>query len=202
MSNTIGANTSACPFTTTTYTVLACCLSTGCCDTASVTITVVPIPTVGPMSPVSICAGQSATLCASGGVNYSWNTGATIGCITVSPTTTTIYCVTGTDANGCSNTSCATATVSTCTGVNETNFSNQINIYPNPFSQSAAIRIDDSQLIPSEFIMYDLLGKEVKSFLIQNAETIIARDKLSTGLYYYHLMQKEQIIDRGKIMIE
>ncbi|HEY4798310.1 MAG TPA: hypothetical protein VII99_04450, partial [Bacteroidia bacterium] len=38
---------------------------------------------------VSLCQGTNATLTAAGGVNYSWNTGATTSSIVVHPTTTT-----------------------------------------------------------------------------------------------------------------
>jgi len=43
---------------------------------------------------VSICAGSSTTLTASGGTSYVWNTGETTASITVSPTETTTYTVT------------------------------------------------------------------------------------------------------------
>lgn len=48
-----------------------------------------------------ICQGASATLNATGGQTYAWNTGATTANITVSPTVNTTYTVTVTDANGC-----------------------------------------------------------------------------------------------------
>ncbi|MDL2309238.1 fibronectin type III domain-containing protein, partial [Bacteroidales bacterium OttesenSCG-928-C03] len=43
-----------------------------------------------------ICSGQSTTLTATGWDSYAWNTGAETASITVSPTTTTSYYVTGT----------------------------------------------------------------------------------------------------------
>ena len=58
--------------------------------------------------------GQSTTLTASGASSYLWSTGATTAAITVSPTTTTTYTVTGTDAYGC------TGTVSITVIVNNT----------------------------------------------------------------------------------
>ncbi|MGB0840598.1 MAG: hypothetical protein ACPGXL_10680, partial [Chitinophagales bacterium] len=39
----------------------------------------------------TICVGESATLNASGGVNYQWNMGATTATTVVNPTTTTVY---------------------------------------------------------------------------------------------------------------
>lgn len=58
----------------------------------------------------TICINQSATLTASGGISYTWNPGGATGSsLSVTPGTTTIYTVTGTDA--CSNISFTTATV-------------------------------------------------------------------------------------------
>jgi len=81
-------------------------LTTGCMDSAAVGTTVNvssgPIVTVNPLTS-SVCAGNSATINASGAVTYSWDTGATTASITVNPTATTSYIVTGTDASGCTN---------------------------------------------------------------------------------------------------
>jgi PKD repeat protein len=60
-------------------------------------------------SPQTICEGDSSVLTATGGVDYQWSHGLGNGqSVTAHPTTTTIYTVTATDANGCT----ATASVS------------------------------------------------------------------------------------------
>ncbi len=77
-------------------------------------VTVNPTPIIIVNSP-TICAGQTATLTASGGTSYTWSAGATstgVNTATVSPTTTTTYTVTGTNSYGCSKTAIATVTVS------------------------------------------------------------------------------------------
>ncbi|OFY86386.1 MAG: hypothetical protein A3F72_11340 [Bacteroidetes bacterium RIFCSPLOWO2_12_FULL_35_15] len=71
-------------------------------DTAFVTITVNPIPTISVTGGTTICFGNSASLISTGATTYLWNTGATTSNIVVSPTTSTTYTVTGT-TNGCSN---------------------------------------------------------------------------------------------------
>ncbi|MEW6773507.1 MAG: S8 family serine peptidase [Bacteroidota bacterium] len=58
------------------------------------TLTVKTTPTVS-VNSATICSGQTATLAASGGTTYLWNTGAVTSTIAVSPTTTTNYTVTG-----------------------------------------------------------------------------------------------------------
>jgi hypothetical protein len=74
------------PLVTTTYSVTAT-NSFGCTNTASITVTVNPLPdyTVTPTSQV-ICFGQSATFTASGSYNFLWSPGGeTTNSITVSP---------------------------------------------------------------------------------------------------------------------
>ena len=60
----------------------------------------------------AICAGQSATLTATGAANYVWSTGATTDNITESPSATQTYTVTGT-SNGCTGTATGTITIGT-----------------------------------------------------------------------------------------
>lgn len=103
------SNTTANPPTTTTYTVLVTD-GASCTNTGTVQVTVNPTPTVSIGGGGSICTGGSATLTASGGVTYSWNTSSTNNPIVVTPSVPTTYTVWGTNAHNC--TSTATATVS------------------------------------------------------------------------------------------
>jgi len=99
------------PETTTTYTVTGT-NSIGCSKTASMTVTVDPLPNVtADASPSTICTGASSTLTASGASSYLWSTGATTATITVSPGETTTYTVTGTSSSGCSQTTSVTVSV-------------------------------------------------------------------------------------------
>ncbi|MDO9186392.1 MAG: YCF48-related protein [Bacteroidia bacterium] len=69
-------------------------------DTVQVTVNSLPIIAAG--ADVSVCAGQSTTLLASGGgVTYLWSTGAITNSIIETPSATTSYFVTGTDGNNC-----------------------------------------------------------------------------------------------------
>ena len=111
-----GSSKTVSPSSTTTYTVTVANAS-GCTSTASTTVTVNPIPniSISPSLP-ALCTGQSTTLTGTGGSSYSWNQGLGTGNnFSVSPSSTTTYQVTGTDANGCSNTASVTITVNTCT---------------------------------------------------------------------------------------
>ena len=90
---------------TSSYTVTATDPATTCSNTAVVTLTVNPIPSVTvAASTGSICSGTTASLTATGATTYSWMpAGGTSSVAAVSPTTSTIYTVTGTSL-GCSNT--------------------------------------------------------------------------------------------------
>ncbi len=94
------------PSATTTYTVL---INAGSCnDTASFTVTVNALPSVILPLVSNICKGELVTLTASGNAaSYSWSTGATGASISVSPTVTTTYTVSGTNG-GCSSTAAIT----------------------------------------------------------------------------------------------
>lgn len=92
------------PSATSTYTVTGTDIN-GCSSTSSVLVTVLPLPSVtANTSPTAICVGTGVTLTGSGANSYFWSGGVINGQLFY-PTTTSNYIVTGTDANGCSNTS-------------------------------------------------------------------------------------------------
>lgn len=100
---------------TGTYTVTAS--ANGCSATSSVSVTVNALPNanVTPRA-ATVCAGQSVTLNASGGISYLWSPAAGLSSTTIanpvaSPTTSTIYTVTVTNDAGCSSTTQTTVQV-------------------------------------------------------------------------------------------
>jgi hypothetical protein len=105
-SGLVNTNTSG----TTSYWV-ACSTAVGGCR-AKADFIINPSPTVTASPDQSICAGSDATISASGATSYEWsNALGTASSVTVSPSTTTTYTVTGTAANGCTNTANTTVTV-------------------------------------------------------------------------------------------
>ncbi len=111
LSNSNIANPTANPTSSRTYTLVVTDAN-GCKDTTTAQVVVNSLPIVWATGNANVCSGSSATLYASPvGCTFSWNTGQTGTPITENPTTTTSYTVTGTDANGCSNTHSVTLTV-------------------------------------------------------------------------------------------
>lgn len=107
LNSTTISNPVANPNATTTYTVIVTDVN-GCSSADSVMVTVnqLPVPNAGP--DISVCAGISATINASGGGNYSWTPSAGLSNSTISnpvanPAATTTYTLIVTDANGCMN---------------------------------------------------------------------------------------------------
>lgn len=96
------------PTINTNYTVTGTSVA-GCVKTATANIVVGSAPAIT-VNSASICTGGTATLTASGVSSYTWNTGSNASSISVNPTSTTIYTVSGNLA-GCGSTAVSTATV-------------------------------------------------------------------------------------------
>lgn len=101
------------PNITTNYIVTAFHMS-GCTATEEVIITVNPAPNANAGLDTGICIYTSATLIATGGVSYLWNTTPqqTTATIVVNPTVNTSYTVTVSDNIGCTATDDINVTVS------------------------------------------------------------------------------------------
>ncbi|HEU4719058.1 MAG TPA: T9SS type A sorting domain-containing protein, partial [Bacteroidia bacterium] len=101
--NISGSPATDTPLSTTTYTVSGTDVN-GCSGTATVAVTVNPAPNVSASASASgICLGSSVNLTASGATSYLWQPVNQSGsAITDTPSATTTYTVTGTDATGCS----------------------------------------------------------------------------------------------------
>lgn len=112
LNTTSGATVVANPTTTTTYTVMG---ATGTCTAmATTTVNVISTPTMAVTS-ASVCSGQTVSIVASGVSTYTWTTPTSNSpTITVSPSATTVYTVSG-NAAGCAGTFSATGTVSVAT---------------------------------------------------------------------------------------
>lgn len=92
------------PTNTTNYTIMGTGLN-GCTNSVNQIIVVNPLPSVSINGATNICKGSTTTLFAVGATSYTWNSGTNTTSISVSPTITTSYSITGEDANGCVNSS-------------------------------------------------------------------------------------------------
>lgn len=96
------------PTSTTQYSVTGTNTTTSCKATSILNVTVNPLPPVAAAGG-TICAGRSFTFSPSGGISYTYSSGSSI----VSPTTTTNYTITGSNANSCTNSAVSSVVVFT-----------------------------------------------------------------------------------------
>lgn len=107
------------PVATNTYTVTGTDAS-GCSDTSSITVTVNALPSVvANVTDDTICSGSSVVFTGSGAATYSWSGGVTDG-NSFTPVASNSYTVTGTDGNGCVDTSSVTVVVNPIPNVTAT----------------------------------------------------------------------------------
>lgn len=97
----------------------------GCTNMDSVMVTLKPAPVINTIPDTAICQGSGVQLTTTGGVSYSWSpatglSNASIGNPVATPLVPTKYYVTGTGANGCTNTDSVMVTLKALPSVNTT----------------------------------------------------------------------------------
>lgn len=194
-----GGNAVVSPTATSSFSINGTSLA-GCSGNAiSNTITVNALPSVFAVSnKTTICVGEMATLSASGALTYTWNTSATTSSINVSPTITTVYTVTGTDANNCANSITLTQNVSACTSI-MTKFETNIDwqVFPNPNNGEFTI-YSQSDLTIS---LINELGQLLRTFeLNQNSNHQVIVKGIQCGIYFMIAQGKDQKVIKKLIV--
>lgn len=188
------------PTTTASYSVSGTNTITGCTSTnvsvQSITVHSLPTLTIT-TSKLTICSGDSAYLVSSGAQSYIWNNGQTTFSVNVSPSVTTVYSVSGTDQNGCSNTGTISQGVNDCTGISENKKESFFSVYPNPNEGTFTISGDS----PLVLTIFNELGEPVKYVLLNESQqnSIIISD-LQNGIYFI-TAQKDGGYFRKKVIV-
>ncbi len=177
------------PTTTTSYTITGTD-AFGCTDLtgAVLNLTVNPLPVIALSTSDSLICGplfqETVILSSSGASTYTWNTSATTNTIVVSPSVTTTYSVTGTDANGCENTAMITQSVSTCIGVNEISYvATEIAVFPNPTKGTLKIVVPEN-LIESSIEIFNSIGESIYRSKINEKRIDIDLSEKASGIYF------------------
>jgi PKD repeat protein len=155
-----GASVAVSPTANTTYS----CIGTGtngCTNSATLGITVNTLPTVSSNSAVICAASGSATLTASGATSYSWSTGSSATSIVVTPTVTTNYIVTGTNAAGCSK-----------------SYTTQVQVVPSP-----TVAVNSATICPGAFANLTASGASTYSWSTGSTSTSISVSPSVTTVY-------------------
>ncbi len=169
------------PLSNQTYTVVG--TSANSCTNATVSNVIVnALPSINITSNNTlICVGQLANLTAAGAITYTWNTTATSSVITISPTSTTVYTVTGTAANSCFNSATITQSVSTCTEVEALEGKSNLSViaYPNPGNGLINLELNQA----AEITIVSLMGEKIYSAKHEYGKQMIDLRSFSNGIY-------------------
>lgn len=178
------------PAATDSYTVTGTD-GNGCMNTASVTVTVNPLPNVTLSLPVSTVCVDDADLALSGGspVGGIWS-GTNVSGSSFNPTTagSANITYTYTDGNGCMNNASSSITVSLCTGVAEVTAVNGINIYPNPNAGQFTILLSSAPVDAAQVEVLNALGQVVNSFTMTGTTQEVNISALDNGIYFIRVI--------------
>ncbi len=174
------------PTITTNYSVtgtssLGCVGSVTAISNVIVNLPIINISTNNTL----ICLGETTTLTASGGNTYTWSTGGTNLTEIISPTITSNYTVTGTDANGCQNTAVYTQSVDACTNIkNQTEPSaNIIKIYPNPHNGIFTVELVDE----SNVYVTNVIGQIILKGILNKGKHNVDLSIQPNGIYFLEI---------------
>jgi hypothetical protein len=92
-----------------------------------------------------------------------------------------------------------TIDVQLCTGINNTTFSNELKLYPNPTAADVTIS-SDKQI--ASVLMYDFTGKLVRIVEANAFETTIDMSSLATGFYTFTITMSDKTQSMMKVVKE
>ncbi|MGQ0828010.1 MAG: T9SS type A sorting domain-containing protein [Bacteroidota bacterium] len=79
----------------------------------------------------------------------------------------------------------------------------QITLFPNPFNTSFILKISSETTLKNAAIkIYDTYGRQVKMVSVSRDETVVSRDELSNGIYFYTVINDNAVMSSGKLIIQ
>lgn len=190
-----GGSANVSPTVTSQYTITGVSAE-GCENLTGVVSTVVvnalPVINASAYSP-TICAGESATLLATGTGVYNWTSAngsqmTTVGFIVITPTATTVYTVNGYSSEGCESAAVmVTQNVSECAGIAMNELSG-FDVYPNPNNGSFVI----SAPYTANYSIMNAAGQLISEGQTSAGNTQIDLSNYSNGLYFVRLQSNNQ----------
>lgn len=147
-------------------------------DTFKKIVSVTAIPEFTITGRSKICINEATTLIAAGANSYTWSGAQQTPTVTLNPSVTTIYTITGV-TNGCQASKQHTVLVEPCVGMNSVATSQQ-KIYPTPARNYINIEGLQDQTIK----IVDLLGNSIMIIHLQQPKEEIDVSHLPTGIYF------------------
>jgi hypothetical protein len=170
------------PIIISTYTAIGTNTTTGCANTATLLLNVSPKPTLLITSPQgTVCSGSKITLTANGANTYTWNNASQNTTISITPTITTSFSLSGTNTiTGCSNITSTLVNVVPCLDIIERNFLLNIKLFPNPFHDYIILHADEEVILK----IYTCLGEKIAEEKVGIGEQKIDLINYSSGVYF------------------
>lgn len=186
------ANPICCPATSITYTVTAMD-GNGCLATTVSFVFVPASPSVSyTQSPSMVCDNIASINLSAGSPVGGTYSGPTVIGNTFSPTTagSGSYTITYSymDAVGCSGSDTSNITVSVCSGIGESETSEEIMLYPNPTNDIVLV---NGLKAGMEIRLFNALGKEVLFRTATNREEELSLKYLSSGIYFMLIQRSD-----------
>jgi hypothetical protein len=194
------------PTLTTVYSATAIGANL-CYGSNSTTITVNSIPVVlATAQRTNMCKGETNTLTASGAVSYSWSGGSnpTNATNVISPSNniTYTYFLTGTNAEGCTNTASVSVKVNACTSISENSkISDLVSIFPNPSNGLLNVRFE-TQLENASLEIRNVLGAVVLRKEVTETEIKLDLKNQPNGIYFILIQLDNKTINTHRIIIQ
>jgi hypothetical protein len=162
------------------------------CGTSTIqsySVVVNPLPIVSlNLSPDFLCENSSSTALSgglpAGGVfsGTGINAAEFVPAIAGLGTHTITYSYT--DANSCSNNATDNIVVDACLGLHETNYSNEVELFPSPTTGEFTIRCAEFSNHQGTITIYTILGEVIYSKQTQSSQNLIDISQFSAGNYY------------------
>jgi hypothetical protein len=78
-----------------------------------------------------------------------------------------------------------------------------LQFHPNPMTNSAILRLDNTVSNAQKLIIYNAMGQKVMSEdHILSHEIIIEKNNMENGIYYFHLLYDSQKVAVGKLIVQ
>ena len=180
--NGVANGVSFIPTSTQTYTATGS-NANGCTDTAQVTVSVNPNPTVVLGSDTTVCDYNfpfSVLANVTSGAALTWSNGSTANPVLVNGAIT--LTVSAANNFNCTDTDTIIITADPCAGLDENAFT--LSVYPNPFTNT--IQVESSIAIDSDLFVYSSEGRLVATLQMFGTEKEINLGDLARGNYFLH----------------
>lgn len=218
------SNPIASPTDTITYSLTETNTATGCTMSNSVTIHVNNAPTIltQPTDQIVIFENPAVFIVETTGsnLNYQWRKGqidlennSNISGVNTDSLTINVVGYADTSSNYnvvisgvCMNNSTsqnASLSIDSTTSLVEfdSSGSNEIvNVYPNPFSNSINVIVNDPNQLGLEISIYTILGAEVMSTTLATGKNIIETSGYEKGVYIYYVKRNGKSLQHGKLV--